>query len=146
MAEQAADLPAVPGPLGLQHLIDRTFVLARELQRNVLFRAGVRLSIEQGAFGLQDDAPYLLWIEAFKDELIAAQALGQLREGVVPAQFARILVGAYSGVQLLSRISARHQDLVERITDLWTYFLPAVAEPPVSSALKIGRHPDEEYM
>ncbi|KIF66953.1 branched-chain amino acid aminotransferase [Streptomyces sp. AcH 505] len=146
MAEQAADLPAVPGPLGLQHLIDRTFVLARELQRNVLFRAGVRLSIEQGAFGLEDDAPYLLWIEAFKDELIAAQALGQLREGVVPAQFARILVGAYSGVQLLSRISARHQDLVERITDLWTYLLPAVAEPPVSSALRIGRSLDEGRM
>ncbi|WP_346009685.1 ScbR family autoregulator-binding transcription factor [Streptomyces sp. SID1328] len=129
MAEQAADLPAVPGPVGLQRLINLTLVLARELQGNVTFRAGVQLSVEQSAFGLQDDAPYLLWIERFEDELIAAQALGQLRDGVVPARFARTLVGAFSGVQLLSRISAQHQDLEERIVDLWSCLLPAVAAP-----------------
>jgi AcrR family transcriptional regulator len=129
MAEQAADLPGLGEASGLQHLIDLTFALAREMQRNVLFRAGVQLAVEQGAFGVQDDAAYQLWISNFKDELMMAKALGELREGVDPAQFARVLVGAYSGTQLLSQISSGRKDLPERITELWSFFLPAVAAP-----------------
>ncbi|MFC9537071.1 ScbR family autoregulator-binding transcription factor [Streptomyces sp. NPDC056975] len=131
MADQASDLPELEGSSGLQHLIDLTLALAQELQRNVLLRAGVQLAVEQGAFGLQDDAAYQLWITNFKEELIVAQALGELRDGVDPQGFARVLVGSYSGTQLLSQISARRSDLPERIAELWSYFLPAVAAPEV---------------
>ncbi|WP_329120864.1 ScbR family autoregulator-binding transcription factor [Streptomyces sp. NBC_01465] len=137
MAEQAADLPELAPGSGLQHLIDLTLALARELQRNVLFRAGVQLAVEQGAFGLQDDAAYQLWISNFKDELIAAQALGELRAGVDPASFARVLVGSYSGTQLLSQISSGRTDLPERIAELWSYFLPAVAAPEIIDGLDV---------
>ncbi|MFE9454282.1 ScbR family autoregulator-binding transcription factor [Streptomyces sp. NPDC006739] len=136
MAEQAADLPELVGRSGLQHLVDLTLELARELQRNVLFRAGVRLAVEQGAFGVQDDAAYQLWITRFKEELIVADALGELRRGVDPAVFARVLVGAYSGTQLLSRITTGHEDLQERIVELWRYLLPAVATPEVIDTLE----------
>ncbi len=135
MAEQAADLPELGGRSGLQHLIDLTLELAQELQRNVLLRAGVRLAVEQGAFGIQDDAAYQLWITRFKEELIVAEALGELREGVDPAGFARVLVGAYSGTQLLSQISTGHEDLRERIVELWQYLLPAIAAPEVIGTL-----------
>lgn len=138
MAEQAADLPELGGRSGLQHLIDLTLELAQELQRNVLLRAGVRLAVEQGAFGIQDDAAYQLWITRFKEELIVAEALGELRPGVDPAGFARVLVGAYSGTQLLSQISTGHEDLRERIVELWRYFLPAVAAPEVIDTLGFG--------
>ncbi|MFJ3229984.1 ScbR family autoregulator-binding transcription factor [Streptomyces sp. NPDC086787] len=136
MAEQAADLPELVGRSGLQHLVDLTLELARELRGNVLLRAGVRLAVEQGAFGIQDDTAYQLWITRFKEELIVADALGELREGVDPAGFARVLVGAYSGTQLLSRISTGHEDLLERIAELWRYFLPAIATPEVIATLE----------
>ncbi|MFI6729241.1 ScbR family autoregulator-binding transcription factor [Streptomyces atratus] len=143
MAEQAADLPELGGTSGLQHVIDLTLALARELQRNVLFRAGVQLAVEQGAFGLQDDAAYQLWITNFEEELMVAQALGELREGVDPAQFARVLVGAYTGTQLLSQISTGRKDLTGRIVELWSYFLPAVAAPEVVESLDLtGRAPE----
>ncbi|MFF9815876.1 ScbR family autoregulator-binding transcription factor [Streptomyces sp. NPDC014006] len=138
MAEQGADLPEPAGRSGLQHLIDFTLELARELRSNVLLRAGVRLAVEQGAFGIQDDTAYQLWITRFKEELIVADALGELREGVDPAGFARVLVGAYSGTQLLSRISAGHEDLQDRIAELWRYFLPAIARPEVIEKLEFG--------
>ncbi|CAL9286852.1 ScbR family autoregulator-binding transcription factor [Streptomyces sp. SudanB182_2057] len=137
MAEQAADLPVVTGRGGLQGLVDLTFVLARELQSNVVFRAGVRLAVEQGAFGLRDDSAYQLWITTFKERLIAAQALGELSENTDPAGFARVLVGAYSGTQLLSEIRTGREDLTERIAELWSYFLPAVAAPDVIGRLDI---------
>ncbi|MGY0020170.1 ScbR family autoregulator-binding transcription factor [Streptomyces sp. cg35] len=137
MAEQASDLPDLGQVDGLQHLIDLTLALAHELQRNVLFRAGVQLAVEQGAFGLREDAAYQLWIATFRDELIVAQALGELREGVDPSSFARVLVGAYSGTQLLSQISEGRKDLPERIAELWSYFLPAVAAPEVTDSLKL---------
>lgn len=143
MNEQAADLPELPGRSGLQHLIHMTFGLARELQCNVLLKAGVRLAVEQGSFGLQDDFAYQLWITRFKEELIAAQALGELREGVDPGSFARILVGAYSGTQLLSKISSGRADLPERVAELWSYFLPGVAAPEILESLELRARSSE---
>ncbi|CAL9669403.1 TetR family transcriptional regulator [Streptomyces sp. ICN988] len=137
MAEQATDLPELRGTSGLQHLIDLTLALARELQRNVLFRAGVQLAVEQGAFGLHDDAAYQLWIKNFEEELMVARALGELREGIVPAQFAGVLVGAYTGTQLLSQIRTGRGDLPERIAELWSYFLPAITTPEVAGRLDL---------
>ncbi|WP_327672824.1 MULTISPECIES: ScbR family autoregulator-binding transcription factor [unclassified Streptomyces] len=137
MNEQAENVTELTGRSGLQRLVDLTFALARELQHNVQFKAGVRLAVEQGAFGLQDDSAYQLWITRFKEELIAAQALGELREGVDPGSFARTLVGAYSGTQLLSEISAGRTDLLERIADLWVYFLPGVASPGALAAVEL---------
>ncbi|MFI0241415.1 ScbR family autoregulator-binding transcription factor [Streptomyces sp. NPDC016845] len=137
MAEQATDLPELEGNGGLQHLIDLTLVLARELQRNVLFRAGVQLAVEQGAFGLHDDSAYQLWIDNFEEELLVAKALGDLREEVDPARFAQVLVAAYTGTQLLSQIKAGREDLSERIAELWSYLLPAVAAPGVVERLDL---------
>jgi AcrR family transcriptional regulator len=139
MSEQAEDLPGLEGSAGLQHLVDLTFALGRELQRNVLLRAGVRLAIEQGAFGVQDDTAYQLWIGNFTEELLAAQTLGELSEGVDPAVFARVLVAAYSGTQLLSQISTGRKDIQERIAELWSYFLPAIATPEVIASLGVPR-------
>ncbi|MEU3610413.1 ScbR family autoregulator-binding transcription factor [Streptomyces sp. NPDC035033] len=136
MAEQGADLPEMPGRPGLQRLIGLTFEIARALRGNVLLRAGVRLAIEQGAFGLRDASAYQLWIATFEQELVAAQALGELRDGVDPAAVARFLVGSYSGVQLLSEISSGRADLSERITELWRYVLPALAVPELLEELR----------
>jgi AcrR family transcriptional regulator len=137
MAEQAADLKFPAGEDGLQHLLDITLELARQLRTNVLFRAGVRLAVEQGDFGLRDATPYRLWVERFSEQLAAAQEREELLPHVNVTDFARVLVGAYSGTQLLSQITSGRADLVERIAEMWRFLLPGIASPEVISRLDL---------
>ncbi|EST23917.1 hypothetical protein N566_25295 [Streptomycetaceae bacterium MP113-05] len=144
MAEQATGVSFQEGEDGLQRLIDITMELACHLQENVLLRAGVRLAVEQGAFGVADEAPYLLWIERFTEHLATARERGELLPQVEPSDFARVLVGAYTGTQLLSQISTGRADLPERITTLWRYLLPGLATPAAISHLVLSPHALDE--
>lgn len=137
MAAQADDLVLPDGERGLQRLIDITLYLASELQRNVLLRAGVRLAIEQGSFGVRDSTPYLQWVDRFRDELGAAEAVGDLLPEVVVADVAQLLVSSYSGTQLLSEIATDRADLPERIVRMWTYLLPGIATPEARTRLRL---------
>jgi AcrR family transcriptional regulator len=142
MAEQDADLYFPPGEDGLQRLLDMTMEVARQLRINVLFRAGVRLAVEQGDFGMRESAPYELWIKRFTEQLVAAERRGELLPGVDVEDFARTLVGAYNGTQLLSEISTGRADLIERIAAMWRYLLPGVASPEAISQLQIEAAPE----
>ncbi|MFI7100768.1 ScbR family autoregulator-binding transcription factor [Streptomyces sp. NPDC050161] len=137
MAEQAADLTLTPGEDGLQRLVHLTMDLARGMQHDVLLRAGVRLAVEQGGFGVRDSTAYELWIDEFRRQLVAARLRGELVAGVDEEDFARTLVGAYTGTQLLSKITTGHADLPARIASLWRYLLPAIATPQALSCLEV---------
>ncbi|MEO3755849.1 ScbR family autoregulator-binding transcription factor [Streptomyces sp. B6B3] len=142
MAEQDADLDFPPGEDGLQRLLDISMELARQLRTSVLFRAGVRLAVEQGDFNMRESAPYELWIKRFTEQLVAAEKSGDLLPGVDVADFARALVGAYSGTQLLSEISTGRADLIERIAAMWRYLLPGIASPETIARLRIEAAPE----
>ncbi|MYV65385.1 TetR family transcriptional regulator [Streptomyces sp. SID2131] len=124
------------GPAGLQLLVDLHFFLARELQTNVLFRASVRLAVEQGDFGMRDDTAYQEWVEQFHALLCAARERGELLPNVDEREFANVLVGAYSGIQVFSNVASARSDLPARITSMWRYFLPAIATPQAIAALR----------
>ncbi|MFD5815774.1 ScbR family autoregulator-binding transcription factor [Streptomyces sp. NPDC127038] len=136
--EQAADLRLPEGRGGLQQLLDMTGYLAVEMQRNILFRAGVRLAVEQGATGLQDYAIYEWWADQFRQELERAREMGQILPGVQEAEFARVLVGAYTGTQIMSQISTGRADLPERIASMWRCLLPALAPAEVIAELDLS--------
>ncbi|MFD8739474.1 ScbR family autoregulator-binding transcription factor [Streptomyces sp. NPDC059618] len=136
--EQAADLRIPEGRGGLQQLLDMTAYLAVEMQRNILFRAGVRLAVEQGATGLQDYAIYEWWADQFRQELERAREMGQILPGVQEAEFARVLVGAYTGTQIMSQISTGRADLPERIASMWRCLLPALAPAEVIAELDLS--------
>jgi AcrR family transcriptional regulator len=125
-----------PGEDGLQRLIDVTFYVSGELQRNALFRAGVRLAVEQGEFGIQDDTAYQAWAEQFHGMLLAARARGELLPDVDEREFAQVLVGAYSGTQLYSNIATGRADLPQRVAALWSYLLPSIAAPRTLAQLR----------
>lgn len=124
--------------VGLQRLLDVNFYLARQLQENVLLRAGVRLAVEQGDFGLQDDTAYQEWADQFHAILVEAEEQGELLPDFDKREFAQVLVGAYSGTQLYSKISTGSTDLPERIAALWRYLLPAIARPEVIGQLRVS--------
>ncbi|MFI8370357.1 ScbR family autoregulator-binding transcription factor [Streptomyces sp. NPDC085466] len=122
---------------GLQALVDLTFYLARELQRNVLFRASVRLAVEQGEFGVRSDTAYQEWVDHFMKHLREARELGELLPDVDEAEFATTLVGAYTGTQLYSSIASERKDLPQRVSLLWRFTLPAVTTPEARERLRI---------
>ncbi|MET9290709.1 ScbR family autoregulator-binding transcription factor [Streptomyces sp. NPDC003077] len=139
MAAQQDFVHLPPGEDGLQRLIDVTFHIADELQNNVMFRASVRLAVEQGEFGMQDATAYEGWVEQFYAQLVAARGRGELQEGVEEREFAQVLVGAYTGTQLFSNVSTKRADLPERIAALWRYLIPAVATPQTAARLHYRR-------
>jgi AcrR family transcriptional regulator len=129
MNGQHTDLQLPDQPQGLRQLIDVTRYLASQLQHNIPFRAGVRLAVEQGEFGIRDDAPYQQWVEQFRQELVAARESGELLPEVDEREFAQVLVGAFSGTQLFSQIATGREDLPRRIESMWWYLLPGIAVP-----------------
>ncbi|MEV5597008.1 ScbR family autoregulator-binding transcription factor [Streptomyces sp. NPDC052496] len=135
MIEQSGGLEMPPGEDGLQRLIDITLYLAEELQSNPTLRAGVRLAVEQGEFGVQDDSAYRLWAEQFGCQLRAAREKGELLPEVGVDELAWVLVSAYTGTQLFSQISTGRADLHQRVVSLWRYLLPGVAAHPVRQQL-----------
>lgn len=102
---------------GLQLLIDLNFFLARELQTNVVFRASVRLAVEQGDFGMRDDTAYQEWVEQFYGLLCAARERGSCCRGStsgssptfwsVPTAVSRCSRTLPPGVPTFSRASPR---------------------------------------
>ncbi|MEU2282466.1 ScbR family autoregulator-binding transcription factor [Streptomyces sp. NPDC013178] len=120
---------------GLQKLIDLSFFLAHELQTNVLFRASVRLAVEQGELGMRDDTAYQEWVNEFYGLLCEAREQGDLLPEVDEREFANVLVGAYSGTQIFSNVSSGRADLPARLVSMWRYLLPGIATPQARARL-----------
>ncbi|MEU9330753.1 ScbR family autoregulator-binding transcription factor [Streptomyces canus] len=114
---------------GLQRLVDITLVWACELQVNPLLRAGVRLSVEQGSFGVQDPTSYLGWKDIMTQCLEDAAQKGELLSGDSSGDIAEFLVGACTGIQLYSQLISNRRDLPERTVLMWRTLLPGIARP-----------------
>ncbi|MFV0130032.1 ScbR family autoregulator-binding transcription factor [Streptomyces sp. HMX112] len=127
--EQASDVRLPEGPDGLRQLVDVTLILARELQTNVLLRAGVRLAVDPSGPAPHDDSIYEWWAERFREELVVARDRGEVRADLDTEEFAQTLVGAYTGTQIMSQIASNRRDLPRRIVSLWRYLLPGIATP-----------------
>ncbi|MEU0086105.1 ScbR family autoregulator-binding transcription factor [Streptomyces sp. NPDC006274] len=144
IVEQAAELDFPRDHAGLQQLLDMCQYLAVEMQDNVLFRAGVRLAVEQNEAELLDYSIYDWWADQFREQLVKAREKGQLLPDVDEAAFAQVLVGAYTGTQIMARLSSGRADLPERIGTMWRCLLPAIAPPEVIAGLKVGPRPDAD--
>lgn len=138
MLQQGDDLKLPEGEDGLQKLIDITMYLAGQLRVNALLRAGVRLAVEQGSFGMRDDTPYRRWAEQFSEQLFAARVQGDLLDEVDEADVSQLLVSAYSGTQLVSELTSSRVDLPDRILKMWRYLLPGIATPEARARLRLN--------
>ncbi|MEU6767700.1 ScbR family autoregulator-binding transcription factor [Streptomyces sp. NPDC046853] len=130
MNQQADTILPLLRSEGLQRLIDITLVWSRQLQTNVLLRAGVRLTTEQSTLGMGDAAgPYVAWAKVMEECLIQARDLGELQGGVDPAQVADQVVETCTGMQLYSAAAVGRADLPERVRRMWQILLPGIAVP-----------------
>ncbi|RSM75106.1 TetR/AcrR family transcriptional regulator [Kibdelosporangium aridum] len=115
--------------LGLQHVIDLTHSMARNLQENIRVRASIRLVIEQGTFADPSPEPYLQWINVIREQLDQSQQRGDIRKDVNTVDVATFVVGAFSGLQMSSQVLTDRKDLPERVANMWRYVLPSLVPP-----------------
>jgi AcrR family transcriptional regulator len=135
---------AIEPPLnshGLQRLVDITLVWSQQLRVDPLLRAGVRLAVEQGSFGLQDATTFLNWRETMRDCLREADSAGELLPGAELDRVAEFIVGACTGVQLYAHLVSGRADLPERTVRMWLLLLPGIAVPETAGriALDVNR-------
>jgi AcrR family transcriptional regulator len=123
--EHAAAVLAEGRP-ALETIILMSKVFGQDTLNEPIVRAGIRLTFEASAFGLDVAGPYWHWAESLESLARAARDEGWLHEGVDPRSFARLLMASVTGIQIISDILAGRRDLMERIEDLWTTVLPGV--------------------
>ncbi|WP_459282914.1 ScbR family autoregulator-binding transcription factor [Arthrobacter sp. TMN-37] len=132
MERSAAILAEGRPPLESMILMCREF--GRDLIAEPIVRAGVRLTFEATAFGQDIAGPYRDWVETVERLTRAARDEGWLHADVDPESFARLLVGSFTGVQMVSDILTGRRDVLERIEDMWAALLPGI--------LSEGRRPE----
>lgn len=149
LAVQVEALPPVPRQeLRLQESLDEALLLAYLLRResgDPIVRGSVRLTIDQGAAqgGLDARIPMAAWVEHTHALLEEAKANGELLPHVDTLSLAKLAVGAFTGVQVLSNIMTDREDMPERVSDLYRNLMAAAAVPAVLSRLDFtsGRGP-----
>ncbi|WP_327232806.1 TetR/AcrR family transcriptional regulator [Streptomyces sp. NBC_01317] len=114
----------------LQEVIDITFAVAHRLLDNALLRGSVRLTVDQGAPpGVDHSGPFRQWPVHLVSLMEEARAQGELLPSVRPQDTVELLVGAFAGIQLMSRALTNREDLGRRISILWGHILPSIAVP-----------------
>ncbi|MEU3855675.1 ScbR family autoregulator-binding transcription factor [Streptomyces sp. NPDC029554] len=135
--EEQLPITLPPQACKLQELVDSGLVLARRLQSEPLVRASVGLALDQGAMDLDRTPAFQMWINHSMQRLSEAKAQGELLPHVDAADTAELLVGTFSGVQLLSQLRCQRQDLEHRVVVMFEHFLPSIAVPAVLARLDI---------
>jgi AcrR family transcriptional regulator len=123
-------------PCKLQEIIDMTFVVGQRLMDNDLLRGSVRLAVDQATpSGVDHGGPFRQWADRLTSLLEQARNQGELLPTVDPRETVELLVGSFTGIQLMSRALSDRADLGHRLSVLWAHVLPSVAVPGLLLAL-----------
>lgn len=112
----------------LQAVVDITFGYACALQEDVVLQAAVRLAVEETSYS-PGSTPYLWPQKSLTDLLNQARATGELLPNIDVEDVAAMIVGAFTGIQLLSQLTTCRADLLKRVAVLWRTTLPGIAAP-----------------
>jgi AcrR family transcriptional regulator len=133
-------------PLKLQQLVDAGMVLSHRLRHDPLVRASVRLTLDQGASGLDRRGPFLNWSAQNLQMLAAAKDNGELLPHVILQDTADMFVGAFAGIQAMSQTLADREDLGHRTAVLFSHVLPCITVPAVLACLDMAADRGERLL
>ncbi|MDH6679682.1 AcrR family transcriptional regulator [Rhodococcus sp. LBL1] len=125
---QAVQAILSSGTPALEQLAMLCYEMARQMIEDPIVRAGIRLTLEMSADG-GPRKPYADWVASCEHVARAAIEEGDVLDTVVPAELGRFIVGAYTGVQLVSNVLTGREDLYERIDQMLTLLLPGIMPP-----------------
>ncbi|GAA4793360.1 MULTISPECIES: ScbR family autoregulator-binding transcription factor [Streptomyces] len=138
--------PVVRRTLKLQELVDAGFVFGHRLMYDRMLQGSVGLSLERGAHQLDRRRPFLAWVDHNLAALTEASEQGELYGYADLRATAELLVGAFSGIQMLSHVLADRRDLTERLSVLLAQVLPSVAVPGVLAQLDLSADRGERVL
>ncbi|WP_299535966.1 ScbR family autoregulator-binding transcription factor [uncultured Streptomyces sp.] len=121
--------------LTMQAMVDLGLVLAYRLPREPLLRGAARLAADQSArpfFG----GPWPQWRDTIAALLSEGRRRGEVFEHVDPVETAHVLVGAFTGLQLVSTAGGDPGGLLVLTSDLYRLVLPGIAVPGVLGVVR----------
>ncbi|MFI5736621.1 ScbR family autoregulator-binding transcription factor [Kribbella sp. NPDC051587] len=125
---------------GLQRAIDVTKTWARQLAESPMLRAGARLVWEQDRFMPAGENSHQQWTTLVAADLQSAVDSGELKPEVDIQSIARMIVNACTGAQMHSYVETAHEDLVDRVEEIWRCLMPALGVSDQCNGIKgIGR-------
>ncbi|MFF7310808.1 ScbR family autoregulator-binding transcription factor [Streptomyces sp. NPDC008137] len=136
--EEQLAITLPPQSSKLQELVDSGLVLARRLRSEPLVRASVGLALDQGAMDLDRAQAFGMWFDQNVQRLAEAKEQGELLQHVDVAETAELLVGSFSGVQLLSQLRCQRRDLERRVVVMFEHFLPSICVPAVLARIDVS--------
>ncbi|GAA2965099.1 MULTISPECIES: ScbR family autoregulator-binding transcription factor [Streptomyces] len=135
----------LPQTLKLQEWVDIALMLAYRLPREPMLSASIRLSVDPRARSLFGTR-WPDWISLGATLLVEAKERGELLPHVDPIATSRLLVGAWTGVQLVTESMAEPPELVTEISALFELILPTAVVPGVLARLDTSPHRPERIM
>lgn len=117
------DAPAVETMMRL------CFDLAQRLTSDQIIRAGIRLTTDSSTFEAPIQDPYRDWMATFEQLAARAAESGETTGAIPPDVFARFIIPAFTGVQLVSETFDGRTHLPERVREMWEILLHALADP-----------------
>lgn len=125
--------PVPPQDIKLQEATDRALMLSYLLKRDAIMRGSIRLTVDLGAHtdGLDRRVPLAEWTKFSIEVFEEAKAAGELLPHIDTERQGKLFIGAFTGVRLMSHIMTDHEDLEERVSDLYQGLMAAIAVPAV---------------
>ncbi|MFD0354433.1 ScbR family autoregulator-binding transcription factor [Streptomyces sp. NPDC127110] len=132
-AQNEAQPQMLPQQYKAQEFVDIGMVFSHQLRHDALMRASTRLTLDHAGRGLDRVTPYQTWIELHVPLLEEAQRRGELLPNVDPFVPARLIVGAYAGLNTMSYTLGLDMDV--QVSELYTHVMPSVVVPAVAIRL-----------
>lgn len=134
-----------PQTFKVQEWVDLGLLLAYRVPREPVLRAAIRLSVDPKArrlFGTR----WPDWAAVGRDLLTEAQDRGELLPHTDPDAISRMVVGAWTGVQLVSETLGDTFDLSEEIARMYQLMLPSVVSPAVLARIDLSPERGERLL
>ncbi|MFB7274777.1 ScbR family autoregulator-binding transcription factor [Streptomyces sp. NPDC056244] len=138
LRDQTRDLVPAPTDSKVQELIDVTMVVAHRSLHDMILRAGTRLAVEQGSVDFSDVSPFPVWSSLSAELLVQAKERGELLPYVKPRETAELVVGAWTGIHVYSRVVADRRDVERRVSVMWEHLLPSMVMPRLLLGLDVA--------
>ncbi|MFJ5049732.1 ScbR family autoregulator-binding transcription factor [Streptomyces sp. NPDC098077] len=145
LAEAVTTDGVAPQALKVQEWVDAALVLAHRLPGEPLLSASVRLSVDPRARDLFG-TPWPAWTELGTQLLTEAKQRGELQVHVEPRVAARLFVGAWTGVQMVSEALPESPGLSAEISELFHLVLPNLVTPGVLAKLDLSPYRAERLL
>ncbi|MFE5723921.1 ScbR family autoregulator-binding transcription factor [Streptomyces erythrochromogenes] len=125
--------PFPPQEFKAQEFVDVGMVFSHRLQYDVLMRGSARLTLEHNGRELDRATPFLGWIELHTALMAEAEERGELLPHVDPSAAARLVVGAFAGLNVMSQTLGLELD--REVSSLYASVMPGLVVPAVAERL-----------